>query len=97
MDAGTSTELTSVASMSTATANPKPICWSMTSSPAAKPENTATTPGSEQEAGNVLHPGLVDSKTADFTEHPGLLESPVACRAAWTDVVGTRAEEWTRT
>ena len=32
----------SVASSSTATARPKPICWNITRSPAAKPPNTAT-------------------------------------------------------
>ncbi len=31
-----------VASSSTATARPKPICWNITRSPAAKPANTAT-------------------------------------------------------
>ena len=40
--AGTSTMRTSVASSSTATARPKPICWNITRSPLAKPANTAT-------------------------------------------------------
>ena len=31
-----------VASISKAMATPKPICWNITSSPAAKPEKTAT-------------------------------------------------------
>ncbi len=31
-----------VASISNATATPKPICWNMIRSPRAKPENTAT-------------------------------------------------------
>ncbi len=40
--AGTSTERTIVASTSSAIAIPKPICWNITSSPAAKPRKTAT-------------------------------------------------------
>src|SRR5262249_12406360 len=40
--AGSSTERMIVASISRATATPKPICWNMTSSPAAKPAKTAT-------------------------------------------------------
>src|SRR5215211_261610 len=40
--AGTSTERTTVASMRSAIAMPKPICWNITSSPAAKPAKTAT-------------------------------------------------------
>ena len=40
--AGTRIVRTSVASTSTATARPKPICWNITSSPAAKPLKTAT-------------------------------------------------------
>jgi hypothetical protein len=31
-----------VASINSAAATPKPICWNMTNSPAAKPANTAT-------------------------------------------------------
>ena len=42
MAAGTSTPLTIVASMSRATATPKPICWNMIRSPIAKPQKTAT-------------------------------------------------------
>jgi hypothetical protein len=42
MAAGTSTERTRVASISTATARPKPVCCSSTSWPAANPANTAT-------------------------------------------------------
>jgi hypothetical protein len=40
--AGTSTERMSVASISSATAIPNPICWNITRSPAAKPAKTAT-------------------------------------------------------
>src|SRR5262245_10901165 len=39
---GRSTDLMTVASMRSATATPKPICWNMIRSPRAKPENTAT-------------------------------------------------------
>ena len=42
MLAGTSTERTIVASSSTATARPNPICWNITRSPLANPTNTAT-------------------------------------------------------
>ena len=42
MAAGTITERTMVASISRATAMPKPICWNMTRSPAANPPKTAT-------------------------------------------------------
>ena len=41
MLAGTSTVRTIVASMRSATATPKPICWNITRSPAAKPPKTA--------------------------------------------------------
>ena len=41
MLAGTSTDRTTVASMKTATASPKPVCWRSTRRPAAKPANTA--------------------------------------------------------
>ena len=40
--AGTITERTSVASISTAAPRPKPICWNITSCPVANPANTAT-------------------------------------------------------
>ena len=39
---GTISVRTSVASSSTATARPKPICWNITRPPLAKPANTAT-------------------------------------------------------
>ena len=39
---GSMTERIIVASISNATATPKPICWNMTRSPIAKPRNTAT-------------------------------------------------------
>ena len=42
MLAGTRIVRMSVASSSTATARPKPICWNITRSPAAKPAKTAT-------------------------------------------------------
>ena len=42
MLAGTRTERTIVASIKTATASPKPTCWSITSRPAANPPKTAT-------------------------------------------------------
>ena len=42
MVAGSTTERMIVASISSATATPKPICWNMISSPLAKPANTAT-------------------------------------------------------
>ena len=42
MAAGTMIVRTMVASISTATARPKPICWNMTSSPVAMPPNTQT-------------------------------------------------------
>ena len=38
--AGTSTERITVASIRSATATPKPICWNITSSPVAKPTKT---------------------------------------------------------
>jgi len=41
MLAGTRTERITVASIRTATARPKPICWNMTSCPLANPANTA--------------------------------------------------------
>ena len=41
MLAGSSTDRISVASISRETATPKPICWNMTRSPAAKPPKTA--------------------------------------------------------
>ena len=40
--AGTSTERIRVASIRSATATPKPICWNITSSPVAKPAKTTT-------------------------------------------------------
>ena len=42
MAEGTRIVRISVASSSTATASPKPICWNITSWPDAKPANTAT-------------------------------------------------------
>ena len=42
MAAGTMIVRTTVASMRTATARPKPICWNMTSSPLAMPPKTQT-------------------------------------------------------
>ncbi len=42
MAAGTMMVRTTVASMRTATARPKPICWNTTSSPVAIPPNTQT-------------------------------------------------------
>ncbi len=51
--AGTRTEWTIVASMSSATATPKPICWNMTRSPAAKPTKTAT----------MMRAALLDSRS----------------------------------
>ena len=41
MPAGTSTARTIVASIRSATATPKPICWNMIRSPIAKPQKTA--------------------------------------------------------
>ena len=41
MLAGTRTQRTIVASTRRATATPKPICWNITRSPAAKPPKTA--------------------------------------------------------
>ena len=72
MLAGTSTQRTMVASTSRATATPKPICWNMTRSPAAKPPKTAMMISAAPVMSRAVEP------TPNAIERRGVAGLPVA-------------------
>jgi hypothetical protein len=91
--AGMSTERTTVASMSSETAMPKPICWNITRSPAAKPQNTATmmsvTPvmiwAVEPHPEHHRAPGIGDLAVVLVAPaEPGTLDHSTGRRSGWS-------------
>ena len=72
MAAGSSTERMIVASISSATAMPKPICWNITRSPIAKPLKTAT----------MISAAPVISLAVEETPYSTASRSSRSCRTA---------------